>query len=488
MGVPMVRKQVRRRTSLLMGISLALLIGAAAAFFVFALPQHLLERITVLSGLARLMVQAEPPISPNDRILLAILAGIGTTGIGWVLIDWVIFGRAGMSALIRPREDDYEDDDDDYRPSDPLDLVTPAPRAIDLPMPAVNAIDPRRPLSARTDIGDPPRPPVFAPPLPASGDVGRSNGQALPPLDQLFADAARAPAPVPAPAPAPPAPVAPEASAPEAAASGLLDPASLFRGLGGPPSPSQGPAAPLPTPAVQPADRSDIWPPVGAPDPAWPPKVDRPESPVEPLGWPAPISAEPPAPPQAEQPRATSMPEVARGRAAPDLGMESFPPDLSDFPASPYFLASSPPPLAPAAPPAFVPPPESPRPPELTEPEPERTEDRAPADFRPGPADVRTSDMPLEDMLARLEIGMEKRRRALAVLPSHEPRAEAPRRPLPAYAAAPPPLRDVSPPPVEAPPPWTPPVSTESPPLNGDGLLDQPLHVALGVLRNLVRG
>ena len=215
----MIRKEVRRRTTFLMGISLALLLGAAAAFFVFALPQNLLERITVFVGLSRVMVQAEPPISPNDRALLAALAGIGTMGLGWVLIDWFLFGRAGMSALIRPREDDYEDDDG-YRPSDPLDLVMPASRAIDLPMSAPDPADARRPLSARTDIGDPPRSPTLAPtlapafappPMPTAGRLEVSPGQTLPPLDQLFAAAGRAPAPPSF--PASPAPASTEADA-----------------------------------------------------------------------------------------------------------------------------------------------------------------------------------------------------------------------------------------------------------------------------------
>ncbi len=156
MGVPMVQKQSRRKSSLIMGALLALLLGVAAGFFVLAMPTHLLETVTTMTRLSKLMTQAEPPIMPYDKTVLAVLAGTLTAGIGWVAIDWLLFGRAGMRTLIREREDDYEESDGDtFRPTDPLDLVAP----VSLPTgdwASSATSDPRRPLSARTDIGDPP--------------------------------------------------------------------------------------------------------------------------------------------------------------------------------------------------------------------------------------------------------------------------------------------------------------------------------------------
>ncbi|MDB5685644.1 MAG: hypothetical protein JWR77_233 [Rhizorhabdus sp.] len=493
------RKEVKRRNSLLMGISLALLLGAAAAFFVFALPQNLLERATVFVGLSRLMVQAEPPISPNDRALLAALAGIGTLGVGWVLIDWLLFGRAGMSALIRPREDDYEDDDEGYRPSDPLDLVTPAPSPIDLPMPMINPADARRPLSARTDIGDPPRAPVFAPsPVPTLGRQDLANGQVLPPLDQLFAEAARAPAPP----PPPPPPV----SIPDPIAAGLLDPTNIFKGLSAHSAIPQPQQIPSPPPLnLAPADPLIPSPEAGFPSaaPSWPPVAEGARIPADPF-------APPPVQIQPHVAAPSGPPHRAEG--TPDLRMESFPPDLPELAESPFFAPTPPPsftPAPPAAPVAFVPPPEpvartlepvlpapSPAaPPPVAEPD---TSWAPPVVRAPAPAPP-PSDMPLEDMLARLERGMEKRRQALTIAAPPEVPAEPQRRPPPAYAAAPAPYRESPPPPMtvvppaassfEAPEPWTqPPSPAPSQQQDGDGLLDQPLNVALGVLRNLVRG
>ncbi|MFD2501873.1 hypothetical protein ACFSTI_27620 [Rhizorhabdus histidinilytica] len=163
-----------------MGVLLALLLGVAAAFFVLAMPIRMLETVTTFTRLSKLMVQAEPPISPNDRTLLSVLAAILTAGIGWVLVDWLVFGRAGMSTLIRTRDDDYEDEDEDhFRPTDPLDLVTPAEDpAAEWPVPSTG--DARRPLSARTDIGDPP------PALDPFGAPLAGLNQALPPISEIL--------------------------------------------------------------------------------------------------------------------------------------------------------------------------------------------------------------------------------------------------------------------------------------------------------------
>lgn len=190
MGVPMVQTKARRRSSLIWGTLLAILLGVAAAFFVLAMPIHMLETVTTTTRLSKLMVQAEPPISPNDRTLLSVLAGIFVAAVGWVLLDWLLFGKAGLSAIVPTRDDDFEDEDDDaFRPTDPLDLigVAPAPLSRQNDWGAGMAGDPRRPLSARTDIGDPPI--AAAPFLPGVAD-------SLPPLGQILPGAGVAPPPL----------------------------------------------------------------------------------------------------------------------------------------------------------------------------------------------------------------------------------------------------------------------------------------------------
>lgn len=183
MGVPMVQKETRRRSSLVMGAMLALLLGIAAGFVVLGMPTHLLETITTASRLSKLMTQAEPPIMPYDKTVLAVLAGTLTAGIGWVLIDWLLFGRAGMRTLIREREDDYEDSESNaFRPTDPLDLLAP----VSLPTgdwASQSHGDARRPLSARNDIGDPPNPP-----LPQGLQPAAMPGidQLLPPINHIL--------------------------------------------------------------------------------------------------------------------------------------------------------------------------------------------------------------------------------------------------------------------------------------------------------------
>ncbi|KKC27411.1 hypothetical protein [Sphingomonas sp. SRS2] len=177
----MVQKDTRRRSSLILGVLLALLLGVAAGFLVLAVPIRMLETVTTFTRLSSLMVQAEPPISPSDRTLLAVLAGIFIAGIGWVLVDWLLFGRAGMSTIIKPREDEYEDEDgDNFRPTDPLDLVSPVSLPVQEWNPAPSG-DARRPLSARTDIGEPASP-FGAPAMPPSGGEASPNpfGQILP--------------------------------------------------------------------------------------------------------------------------------------------------------------------------------------------------------------------------------------------------------------------------------------------------------------------
>jgi hypothetical protein len=454
MGVLMVRKEMSRRTSLLMGIALAILVGSAAAFLILALPQHVLEKLTTISGLSHVMVQAEPPISQGDRSLLAVLAGIGTAGLGWVAIDWLLFGRVGMSAIIRQREDDYEDEGDGYRPVDPLDLIKHVPRTITEIGPSANPNDPRRPLSARTDIGDPPKPAAWPP---APFDI--AVDQFLPPIDRLVPGVER-----------------PASSGPAIPPIAGVTLNALDQALPVPPvAPKTAAASPL----------ADL--------PGW---VPPPQPSPQPSQQAAPIIPQPiidVAPPQ---------------ESAPDQPLTAFP---APEPVRPPFVA----PLA--APPAF----QQAQPPSVPPPMPAASQSVA------MPRE-RLDSAPLGDLLTRLEQGMRRRRPttpppvreiqtqlAAFEAPQHvpptlpaapSPQVVAPSPPPPSFAAP------LVPHPVPAEPAsWQPqaqsPATQHAAPssayvaapvapvlqpepsatLDGDGLLDQPLHVALGVLRNLVR-
>lgn len=513
MGVLMVRKEVKRRTSLLMGISLAILVGAAAAFLIVALPQSILEKLTTVSGLSHLMVQAEPPISQNDRTLLAVLAGIGTAGIGWVAIDWLLFGRVGMSAIIRQREDDYEDEGDGYRPSDPLDLVKHVPRTIIEVGPPANPNDPRRPLSARTDIGDPPKP--SAPWPPARDPFDLAINPQLPPIDQLLPDVGW------------PSSVGPGAGAPPAmtAETPRLD-------IGFPPPPVFPPAAPPVTPPRTPSPLADL--------PGWIP----PPQPAAQIHT-GPVLPQPVLPPAVPE-RPVFEPQAP---ALPPLPPETaFAPVVPPQPVAPPTVAPSW--SAPATPPAAAPPAYPPvaTPPARPAEHPQQSVTGSAASL---------DRAPLGDLLARLEQGMQRRRpttpppvraiqselsaferpRLAAAVPPTPPRpAEAappapPPAPPPSFAAPPAewsrppepqpavqpvwqtgPADHAPPAPYAAAPPVSPPHWMQAEPqpqpidrdvrpepaapqqqagsapfANGDGLLDQPLHVALDVLRNLVR-
>ncbi|KQX19543.1 hypothetical protein [Sphingomonas sp. Root720] len=519
-----------------MGALLALLLGVAAAFFVLAMPIRMLETVTTFTRLSTLMVQAEPPISPNDRTLLSVLAGILITGIGWVLVDWLVFGRAGMSTLIRTREDDYEDEDEDhFRPTDPLDLVTPiGTQAAEWPMPSSG--DARRPLSARTDIGDPP---PAAPALDDRGSPLAGINPVPPPIGGILPGTVIG---------APPPLVLPTASSSPSTQGPQVEREER-------PSPSwppsswpahDEPSAPLPELAAsQPAEReqaahpsAEVASPAGLP--SWMPApgmrsdgrtsdplpaafYEDPAVPdVEPVTIPVPAAP----PPAARDP--FGSPPLADG---PPLAAQPFDhapsvPEVVQQPAEPPVTASAPP-IAqhPVPPPA---PPSQPAPPPLP-PLPESGFDR-----------VR-----LEELLARLEKGLQQRRAAVAaarsqaqpmqpqpqIQPEPQQTAQAPVAPIPEPAPDSAPLQQASrapasmdvapaPPPVEAsvllpvaanessiaaaspyalgiqPPPAPAPapgsiLPVAPPPAvpggRNDDLLDQPLHVTLDLLRSMVK-
>ncbi|MBO9377569.1 hypothetical protein GG804_12395 [Sphingomonas histidinilytica] len=471
----MVQTKARRRSSLIMGVLLALLLGVAAAFFVLAMPIRMLETVTTFTRLSKLMVQAEPPISPNDRTLLSVLAAILTAGIGWVLVDWLVFGRAGMSTLIRTRDDDYEDEDEDhFRPTDPLDLVTPAEDpAAEWPVPSTG--DARRPLSARTDIGDPPPAldPFGAPlaglnqALPPISEILPGTGVSAPPLQPNALPPLIQPAAFPQAAPFPEAEPAPPEMPPPAGGLPTWMPAPGLRpdGQAADPLPAafyEEPAEPGPEPEVDSAP---------APDAAVPPSL---------IGTPAVPQPVPPLPtpqagPFAPPPLADEMPPLAAQ------------PFADPQPAVAVRQPDQPPAAAPAPAPAQP----APRPRPLPEPGFDRAR--------------------LEELLARLERGLQQRRAAAAARAQAEQSPPAPQQApapvptaMPMPAAAPPSLTEPpAPPPIIEP---VPPMSRYEPPaapapasilpvappravpeLRSDELLDQPLHVTLDLLRNMVK-
>lgn len=489
-----------------MGVLLALLLGVAAAFFVLAMPIRMLETVTTLTRLSKLMVQAEPPISPNDRTLLSVLAGVLTAGIGWVMVDWLIFGRAGMGMLIRSREDDYEEEDEGhFRPTDPLDLVSPM-GAPGQDWPSQQAGDFGRPLSARTDIGDPP---VATHPFGAAEASVPGIDRPVPPLSDILPGAGVTPPPLQS-----HIPPALSQSAPPDQARSTVSPEGA--GLSGALPPSWLP--PVPPPSLAPEISSPVR---GAePEPAV----------VMPSWLPAPGSR------QAEQP-AEALEDIIPLESSESLARvgEGAADRPVDEPILPVAEARPVPPLIPEQP--LAPPPgaidgQAVVPPFFTDfteepapPSPPWSElSRNPAELMPRAVDpLRAPPHPLpepsfdrerlEDLLGRLERGLQ-RRRAAARMAAESASAVAP----PSSEAAPSHMANSVPPvvhpesgasprsappagfiasipagPVEPPAPSVPapPAAPSTGPGGSDGgnddLLDQPLHVALDRLRNMVR-
>lgn len=486
MGVPMIQSKVRRKTSLIWGTLLALLLGVAAAFVVLAMPIRMLETVTTATRLSKLMVQAEPPISPNDRTLLAVLAGIFTAGIGWVLVDWLLFGRAGMSTLIRTRDDDYEDEDEDaFRPTDPLDLVNPMAssnnaRSNDWAMPSAG--DTRRPLSARTDIGDPPMP---MPGAIAQPSAMPGANQALPPLGQILPGAGVSPPPLPS---AMPVPAIQQPAAGQAPQAGSLwdvaGPASWPPlDLENPVPAASVPAAPVAMPAPPPVAAA---PTPAANMPSWLPAPGNraeaaPEAPQA-TDLPPPLSdafAMPQVPPPLPipQPQAPE-PMISQAEAPPSPRLPEppvFPPDL--LPGQPIAAAPAPEPIAP--------------PPLVQQPAPAAAPSAWDAVAQQPPAAPASAGLGgldserLEDLLLKLERTVRSRRAAQAQLV--QPLAQAP---APVMAPAPAPIQAPAPvhaaPPSPMPPPiqrYDPPAGFAAPPPYAPTAIPQPQQQAMPVLQ-----
>jgi hypothetical protein len=474
-----------------MGILLALLLGVAAAFFVLAMPIRMLETVTTVTRLSKLMVQAEPPISPNDRTLLSVLAGILTAGIGWVLVDWLVFGRAGMSTLIRTRDDDYEDEDEDhFRPTDPLDLVTPVASATpDWTMPSSG--DARRPLSARTDIGDPP--PASAPDPFGTGLAGIN--QALPPINDILPGAGVSAPPLqPNAHPGALPPLVQPGGFPPAPTPGLqIDPGAglpaSWPPLDTPQPPALAPEAPQPQPVeTAPALRATLDGPPLAGLPSWMPApgvrpdgqpgdelpsafYEDPAEPTVPEAEPVPLPE--PITPAMEEPAPVPVPPLLTPQdpfappplsEVPPLAIQAFdpaPPPPLDV-APPPFEVVPPMPVAiePVAPPPTVepapvvvpqPPVQPPVQPAAPPAAPVAAVPAAPAPAVPLPplAEPVIDRVRLEELLGRLEKGLERRRAAAAAVQAAQVQP-APVQSAPLQASAPQPAPVVQPVPAPA--------------------------------------
>lgn len=244
------------------------LAALAAAFAAFAIPQDLLSRAVIATGLPSLLSAAQPPLGLTARVALAVGGAVIVFGLVFLLLR--LFDRSGMSA---------ETDAD----------LSGAPRVRrrdghpDAPAP--------RPISAARDLGEPapPRKPRAPTPLwldEAEPVATPADVLELLPEAEYVEPPVAEPEPVPAPAPVP-APGSVYSPAPAAAAWPEPEPEPAFA-----PQP-----APVPVPEVAVAPE-----PVPVPEPV-PEPVPVPvrEASVAPEPAPAPEAA--PAPrPQAEMP------------------------------------------------------------------------------------------------------------------------------------------------------------------------------------------
>jgi len=79
------RKMTRRATAAL-DAGLAAFAGAAAAFFVFAMPQDLFEALVARSGLGRVVPAAQPPLGADARWAAVAAAGVVAAALVWTIM------------------------------------------------------------------------------------------------------------------------------------------------------------------------------------------------------------------------------------------------------------------------------------------------------------------------------------------------------------------------------------------------------------------
>ncbi len=199
----------------------------AAAFAAFAIPQDILSRAIVATGLPNIIHAAQPPLGLTARVALAV--GGAAIVFGLVMLTLRLFDRSGLNA-VEPREESPEGPRVRRRDGHP---DAPAPR----------------PISAARDLGEPA--PPRAPRAPrAEVPVWLDKTEPAPPAFGVAPEPEPAPEPIALEAPEPepePEPMVLAAPALEPVAEPVLElpPESVFV-----PAPAAGPD-PVPVPAPQ---------------------------------------------------------------------------------------------------------------------------------------------------------------------------------------------------------------------------------------------
>lgn len=111
------------------------LAALAAAFAAFAVPQDLLSRAVVATGLPSILSAAQPPLGLTARVVIAVGAAAITFGFVFLLLR--LLDRSGLSSA--PQTEDEED------------VLAPRVRRRDVHPDAPS----RRPISAVRDFGEP---------------------------------------------------------------------------------------------------------------------------------------------------------------------------------------------------------------------------------------------------------------------------------------------------------------------------------------------
>ncbi|HTU11621.1 MAG TPA: hypothetical protein VMG08_12080 [Allosphingosinicella sp.] len=179
------------------------LAALAAAFAAFAVPQDLLSRAVVATGLPSLLSAAQPPLGLTARVVLAIGGAAIVFGLVFLLLR--LLDRSGMNAAAEAKEQE--------------ELLAPRVRRRDVHPDAPAP----RPISAARDLGEPmpPRAPRDEVPAwldeaePAAARIVDSQPEPEPepvfvPAPEPVAELWRAPEPEPVFEPAPEPEVAPE--------------------------------------------------------------------------------------------------------------------------------------------------------------------------------------------------------------------------------------------------------------------------------------
>jgi hypothetical protein len=164
------------------------LAALAAAFAAFAVPQDLLSRAVIATGLPSILSAAQPPLGLTARVAIAVGAAAITFGLVFLLLR--LLDRSGMGGSARAQEE--------------ADALAPRVRRRDVHPDAPS----RRPISAARDFGEPAPPEAFRPAPIWLDEAAPVSAPAFEP--EPVADLPPEPEPVFAPEPEPVAEVTPE--------------------------------------------------------------------------------------------------------------------------------------------------------------------------------------------------------------------------------------------------------------------------------------